>query len=99
MDEEGIRPDALEAAWATTSAKVLYCMPTLQNPTASVMSRSRRRDIVRVTESYGVTVVEDDSYGFLLPRQEPLVNLASERSNFFYLTGTSKSLAPGLRVG
>lgn len=99
MDDEGIRPDALEAAAATTSARVLYCMPTLQNPTASVMSEARRRDVVRVAESYGVAVVEDDSYGFLLPQQTPLVSLASSPSSFYYLTGTAKSLAPGLRIG
>ena len=51
MDEEGIRPDALEAACATTEAKALYCMPTLQNPTAVVMSEKRRQEIVASTRS------------------------------------------------
>jgi DNA-binding transcriptional MocR family regulator len=99
MDEEGIRPDALEAACATTEAKALYCMPTLQNPTSAVMSEERRRQIVSVAEAYGLAVVEDDSYGFLLPRQKPLRSFARNPSRFFYLNGTSKSLAPALRVG
>ena len=46
MDDEGIRPDALEAACTTTEAKALYCMPTLQNPTSAVMSEQRRKEIV-----------------------------------------------------
>jgi DNA-binding transcriptional MocR family regulator len=50
-------------------------------------------------ESHGLAVIEDDSYGFLLPRQRPLRSFASDPSKFFYLTGTSKALAPGLRVG
>jgi DNA-binding transcriptional MocR family regulator len=99
MDEEGIRPDALEAACATTEAKALYCMPTLQNPTSAVMSEERRREIAAVAEAYGLAVVEDDSYGFLLPRQRPLRSFAGNPSKFYHLTGTSKSLAPGLRLG
>jgi DNA-binding transcriptional MocR family regulator len=99
MDAEGIRPDALEAACATTDAKALYCMPTLQNPTAAVMSERRRREIVAVAASYRLTIVEDDSYGFLLPRQCALWSLAEHPARVYYLTGTSKSLAPGLRVG
>ncbi len=99
MDEEGIRPDALEAACATTEAKALYCMPTLQNPTSAVMSEERRREIAAVAEAYGLAVVEDDSYGFLLPRQKSLRSFAGNPSKFYHLTGTSKSLAPGLRLG
>ncbi len=99
MDEEGMRPDALEAALATTDAKALYCMPTLQNPTSAVMSEERRKQIASLAESHGLAVIEDDSYGFLLPRQRPLRSFASDASKFFYVTGTSKALAPGLRVG
>ncbi len=99
MDGEGIRPDALEAACTMTEAKALYCMPTLQNPTSAVMSEERRKEIASVAEAYGLAVVEDDSYGFLLPRQKPLRNYARNPSRFFYLTGTAKSLAPGLRLG
>ena len=99
MDEEGIRADALEAACATTDAKALYCMPTLQNPTAAVMSERRRQEIAAIAESYGLAVVEDDSYGFLLPEVKALSAYAMSKKNFFYLTGTSKSLAPGLRIG
>jgi len=98
MDEEGIRPDALEAACATTEAKALYCMPTLQNPTATVMSPKRRQEIVAIAEAYGLAVVEDDSYGFLVPEAQALGSY-TDKQHFYYLTGTSKSLAPGLRIG
>lgn len=98
MDDEGIRPDALEAACATTEAKALYCMPTLQNPTAAVMSEKRRQEIVAIAEAYKLAVVEDDSYGFLLPEAKALGAYAASQ-HFYYLTGTSKSLAPGLRIG
>jgi DNA-binding transcriptional MocR family regulator len=99
MDEEGIRPDALEAALTTTEAKALYCMPTLDNPTSAVMSEERRKKIAAVAEAFGLAVVEDDSYGYLLPRQKPLRSFVKDPSRFYYLAGTSKSLAPGLRIG
>ena len=80
MDEEGIRPDALEAACATTEAKALYCMPTLQNPTTAVMSEKRRQEIVAIAEAYGLAVVEDDSYGFLLPDVKALGAYATKQA-------------------
>ena len=43
MDAEGMRVDALEAACRSTKARILYCMPRLQNPTSAVMSERRRR--------------------------------------------------------
>ena len=74
-------------------------MPTLQNPTASVMSERRRQEIAAIADAYGIAVVEDDSYGFLLPEVKALGAYAIRPKNFYYLTGTSKSLAPGLRIG
>lgn len=96
LDEEGIRPDALRAACLGRGAVALYCMPTLQNPTAAVMSEQRRREVAEVVNTAGIALVEDDSYGFLLPNLPRLSGLC-ERS--FYITGTSKSLLPALRVG
>jgi DNA-binding transcriptional MocR family regulator len=98
LDREGLLPDALERACRSGTVKALYLIPTLQNPTASVMPEGRRREIARIVEAHGVVVVEDDVHSHLLadaPR--PLACFAPERC--IYLTGTAKSLAPGLRVG
>jgi DNA-binding transcriptional MocR family regulator len=97
MDGEGLIPDALEDAALETGARVLYCMPSVQNPTARVMSRKRRQEIARVAARMNLFVVEDDTYGFLVEGQEPIVAIAPERT--FYLTSLSKSLVPGLRIG
>jgi len=96
MDAEGLRPDAFAEACATGDAKALYTMPTLHNPTGVVMSAGRRKEIATIASEHGVAIVEDDSYGFLLPDLPPLA-LAS--ANAYYLAGTSKSIAAGLRVG
>jgi len=97
MDGEGLKPDALESACRTTRASVLYCMPRLQNPTSAVMSEKRRRQIAAIAERYRLTVVEDDTYGFLSPERWPLARLIPQRTVF--VTSLSKSLFPGLRLG
>ncbi len=96
MDNGGLRPDSLAAACRRTGARVLYTMPTFQNPTAVTMSRARRKEIVKIAAAHDLLVVEDDSYGFLANRP-PLASLAPGRC--WYLTSASKSLAAGTRVG
>jgi DNA-binding transcriptional MocR family regulator len=97
MDGEGLLPDALEDAAHESGARVLYCVPSGQNPTARVMSKKRRAEIARVAARLDLMIVEDDAYGFLFEGTTPLCALAPERT--FYLTSMSKSLVPGLRVG
>jgi len=101
MDEEGLRPEALERAVKGTGAKVLYTMPTVQNPTSRTMSSGRREDIARVVRRHKLWVVEDDTYALFAPRAPkgllPLASILPERC--FYLASISKSVCTGLRVG
>jgi DNA-binding transcriptional MocR family regulator len=98
LDREGIRPDALDEACRQSKPAALYCMPSFQNPTASLMSETRRREIAAVAIRHQLMVIEDDVYGYLAPEVKPLSTLLPE-SNFFYITSTSKSIAPGIRIG
>jgi DNA-binding transcriptional MocR family regulator len=97
IDAQGLRPDALEDACREGGAKALYLIPTHHNPTTAVMPDTRRREIVAVARAHGLAIVEDDVHG-LLPeeRPRPIAALAPERA--YYLTSTSKTLAPGLRI-
>lgn len=98
MDGEGLLPEALDQA-ASDGARVLYTIPTLQNPTGSVMSATRRREIAEVARRRDLWIVEDDVYGAFIEGDSPppLASFAPERT--FYLSGLSKSVAPGLRLG
>ncbi len=97
-DADGVVPDALEAACRGGTPRALYCMPTLQNPTGRTMPLARRRELVEVASKHGVALVEDDVYGFL--PESPLPPLAAlDPTLAYYVTSTSKSLVPGLRVG
>lgn len=97
MDEEGILPDALGEA-ASDPGRVLYVMPTLQNPTGRTMGVRRRREIAAVARKHDVWIVEDDTFGAYAAgiAPPPLVHFAPERT--IYIASLSKILAPGLRT-
>lgn len=98
IDEAGLIPDAFEAACRLRAPRALYCMPTLHNPTTATLSEERRRAIARIAEAYDVMLIEDDLWGrIMVDAPVPMSVYAPDRS--FYITGLSKTLAPGLRIG
>ena len=100
MDREGIDPEALASAAKTTGATVLYTMPTLHNPTGRTMSMARRKDVIKVARKAHIRIVEDDNYAVFTDRQADVVPLASLAPELcYYVSGLSKSIAPGLRTG
>jgi DNA-binding transcriptional MocR family regulator len=97
MDDEGLIPDQLDRACAAGTSRVLFTMPTLQNPTARTMSLGRRREIVRIAHKYDLLIIEDDVHSFLDGNETPLAVLAPER--VFHVSSTAKCMPPGPRVG
>lgn len=98
MDEKGISPDALEDICKRRSPKALYIMPTLQNPTTITMPEERREQIAAIARTHDLFIIEDDIWGSLPEAPPPpLSSFAPERS--FYVSGLSKCMAGGLRVG
>ncbi|MFM9924534.1 PLP-dependent aminotransferase family protein [Variovorax sp. H27-G14] len=94
--------DALERLCAQRRVKAIYTMPTLHNPLGWVMSESRRRRLVAIARRHGLLIIEDAAYAFLAddphkPPPAPLATLAPETT--VYVSGLSKSVATGLRVG
>ncbi len=98
MDEHGLIPEALEEAALRTGAKVLYCIPNVQNPTTRTMPEGRVSDVAEMARKLNLLVMEDDVWGGLTPREvQPLIEVAPER--VFHITSLSKAMAGGLRVG
>jgi len=96
-DAHGLIPEDLDRAFTETKARVLYCMPTLQTPTGSVMPPQRRQAIAEIVRKHDGYLLEDDAYGYLLsPSLPPVSRLIPERS--FYIVSFAKCLAPGLRI-
>ncbi|MFO7653629.1 MAG: PLP-dependent aminotransferase family protein [Candidatus Krumholzibacteriia bacterium] len=97
MDEQGMRADALDAVCRRERARVLYCLPTLQNPTTGVMDAERRQALAEVARRHDLALVEDDVHGLLeAGAPPPLATFAPERTH--YIASTSKLVAGGLRV-
>lgn len=109
-DDDGIIPEDLERAIRSDGAKFIYALPNFQNPCGITLSRERRDEIVRLSDTYSIPIIEDDPYGQLRYEGEhipPLVALdaAARRSesgfisgNVIYLSTFSKTLCPGFRV-
>lgn len=97
LDQHGVRPDALEEACRTHQAVALCTVPTLQNPTASIMPAERRREIAGIARRHGLFLVEDDVYGSI-PTDVPTPLSAYAPELSYYVASLSKSVAPGLRV-
>jgi 2-aminoadipate transaminase len=98
-DEEGMLPDGLAAAIARKHPKLVYVMPTFQNPRGTSMGGQRRAELAAVCRAAEVALVEDDPYGELRYRGEPLPGLRHYWDQAIYLGTFSKTMAPGLRLG
>ncbi|MBW1600126.1 PLP-dependent aminotransferase family protein [Streptomyces sp. JJ38] len=101
LDADGLRPELLADAFAMTGARLLYCQPTFQNPTGTVLSSERRRQVLDVARASGAFVIEDDfarhlGHGGTVP--QPLV--ADDRDGtVVHVTSLTKPAAPSLRIG
>lgn len=96
-DDEGMSPQALEKIARDSGAKIVCLTPTIHNPTTATMTPKRRRDIARLVEKLGLTLIEDDPYALLTPDAPPPLALLAPRQTI-YISTTSKVLAPGLRT-
>ena len=98
VDGLGLIPAALAEQSAGGLGKILFCQPTLHNPTASVMPASRRQEVADIARLRDLTILEDSVYEFLLDDPPPpLAGLAPERT--CHLVSCAKAMSQGLRVG
>ena len=100
-DGHGLIPEKVEEAMERYYPKMLYVIPTFQNPTGKTLSLERRRPIAELAAKYGVVVAEDDPYRDLRYTGEALPSIKSfDREGWVVFLGSfSKIISPGLRVG
>jgi 2-aminoadipate transaminase len=106
LDADGMRIDALATALEDLKRKgvrpkYIYTIPTVQNPTATILPLARRREMLRLADTYGVPIFEDDCYADLIWSGErpPAIYALSERADVIHIGSFSKSIGPALRVG
>jgi len=96
----GAGPDleTLEKLCQQRSVRAIYTMPTMNNPLGWVMDLPRRKALVAIARKHGLIIIEDGAYAFLAEDPPPpLAMLAPECT--VYISGFSKNIAAGLRVG
>ncbi len=101
VDEDGMRTDILASILERERPKLIYSLPTYQNPSGAVMSVERRRHLLELATRWHVPILEDDPYSELRYEGEPLPSLKAldENDLVLYQSTFSKALFPGLRVG
>lgn len=101
MDDHGLDPDRLGNLLTDHAPKMLFTLPTFQNPTGLTMSLKRRSRVAEIAAARRLPVLEDDAYFDLRYEGEHLPPIAALADNPWAMyTGTfSKTIAPGIRVG
>ena len=100
-DEDGIKVDELEEVFRREHPKMLYVIPTFQNPTGRTLSLERRKKIAELAAQYGVVVAEDDPYRDLryAGNELPSIKSFDQEGWVAFMGSFSKVISPGLRVG
>ncbi|CAN7310534.1 PLP-dependent aminotransferase family protein [Massilia sp. LjRoot122] len=97
-DEHGLVPSSIDAV--AKGARLLYSLPNFQNPTGRSLSVERRQALVETCARLGVPLIEDDPYGALSYRGEPMPKMvAMNPDGVIYMGSFSKVLTPGIRLG
>jgi 2-aminoadipate transaminase len=101
MDANGARPEVVSALIERFKPRVLYTIPTAQNPTGATMSDDRRRRIAALARHHDLLVIEDDTCSEFTYEGEPPRSLKSYDAggHVVFIKSFSKTLIPGLRVG
>ncbi len=101
VEEDGIDINAVEEAIKNNDVKVLYTIPTFQNPTGITMSLEKRKKLLEICEKNNVVIFEDNPYGDLRFKGEDIPTIKSMDKNgcVVYFGSFSKILSPGIRLG
>jgi len=99
-DDDGLRPDLLDATLRSTGARLVYTQPLYANPTGSVLAPGRREDVLRLLAVHGAFAVEDDWARELTMDGDPPPPLVAgdDGGHVVHVRSLTKSVSPGLRV-
>ncbi|MCW1804636.1 PLP-dependent aminotransferase family protein [Brachybacterium squillarum] len=101
-DDDGVDPAALEEAIRTHHPRMVYLIPSFQNPTGRTMPLERRRAVAEVLLRHEVPLIEDDPYGelsFTGVVMPPIASLPGMAERTLLLNSMSKLMSPGVRIG
>ena len=97
-DDHGLVPASVEPV--AKGARLLYSLPNFQNPTGRSLSIERRLELVQTCARLGLPLIEDDPYGALSYKGEPMPRMLNMNPDgVIYMGSFSKVLTPGIRLG
>ncbi|XVK84274.1 PLP-dependent aminotransferase family protein [Bacillus stercoris] len=101
MDKEGIKAGLVSSYRKQYGGQLLYTIPSFHNPTGTVMSEQRRKEIISLSKKEQLPIIEDDAYGDLWFEEKPPEPLKAmdHEGHILYLGTFSKTVSPGLRIG
>ncbi|WGF87814.1 aminotransferase-like domain-containing protein [Marinivivus vitaminiproducens] len=105
LDSDGIDVERLAAILerlrsSGVTPKYIYTIPTIQNPTGSILPLERRHELIRLAGTFGVPIFEDECYADIVWSHDAPPSLhALAPGRVIHIGSFSKSLAPALRVG
>lgn len=101
MDDEGVKAGLVSSNRKQYGGQLLYTIPSFHNPTGTVMSEQRRKEIISLSKKEQLPIIEDDAYGDLWFEEKPPQPLKAmdHEGNILYLGTFSKTVSPGLRIG
>ena len=102
LDSQGPSPEEIEHIAKRDKIKIFYTTPCFQNPSGSVTSLSRRKEILALAKRYNFLLLEDDPYRHLWFNSPPppsYISLPENDGRVIYLGSFSKIIAPGIRCG
>lgn len=102
VDKEGLMiDDVVSYLKSGKKIKAIYLTPHHQYPTTTTLSLKRRLELIRLSNKYGFTIIEDDYDNEFHFGYRPVLPLSSftELKNYVYIGTMSKVVAPALRIG
>ena len=102
VEADGMNMDELEETLKNTDGvKIIYTIPTFQNPTGCTMSLEKRKRMLEIASKYDVLILEDNPYGDLRFAGEdvPTIKSLDTEDRVVYAGSFSKILSPGMRLG
>ena len=106
LDQDGLRMDELEQVLGDLKSdgirpKYIYTIPTLQNPTGTVLTMDRRHKLLDLSKEYGVPIFEDECYADLIfeGEYENAIRSLDDANRVIHIGSFSKTLGPGIRLG
>lgn len=101
VEEDGMDMDKLEEVLKNNPVKLIYTIPTFQNPSGITMSLEKRQRLLALAKEYDAIILEDNPYGDLRFAGEdvPTIKSMDTEGRVIYVGSFSKILSPGMRLG